>query len=99
MIKHCAQCEDYLPIHDGYGMCNKDALPVTVIADYEPTKNFLQCQNESDVTERYGEMAYQTDEKTPLQMMNEGWCSGCDGNAHYCQLNGKCEGYSKYKEG
>ena len=46
--KHCVRCEHYIGIADGYGMCNKDELPVTVIADYEPTKNFLQCEKETN---------------------------------------------------
>lgn len=98
MIKHCAQCEKYLAISDGYGLCNKDALPVMVISDYEPTKNFLQCQKTEFPKNQYGEMPYQADEKTPQEMFKEGWCNGCEGSAYQCERNGRCEGYVKYKE-
>lgn len=98
MKKHCAQCEHYLPIYDGCGLCNKDALPVTVLCDYEPTKNFLQCQREKPNADKYGDMAYQVDEKTPKQMQEEGWCDGCEENTYVCERNCRCEGYARYKE-
>lgn len=98
MIKLCVQCEHYEPIADGCGMCARDALPVTVLCDYEPTKNFLHCKNEVQMKNKYGEMAYQVDEKTPQEMLEEGWCDGCVQDVHICDVNGRCEGYVKYAE-
>lgn len=96
-MKSCVQCEYYQSIYDGYGMCMKDALPVSVLADYKPTKNFLQCQKNMPTNESYGDMAYQK-EKLPAQMLEEGWCEDCDGNSFSCQIAGRCEGYVKYEE-
>jgi hypothetical protein len=71
----------------------KDSLPVCVLADYKPTKNFLQCQKNNPANESYGDMAYQKEEKLPAQMLEEGWCDDCTGSYYHCKLEGKCAGY------
>ena len=42
--KSCVGCNDYEPVGEGFGLCLMDEIPVTVIADYQPTKNHLRCQ-------------------------------------------------------
>lgn len=99
MRDSCIGCEHYEPVGEGYGLCVMDAIPVSVMADYEPTKNHLRCQiGETNNNDSYGEMAYQNDEKSPQQMEREGWCNDCTENLYNCTRNNHCEGYRRYNE-
>ena len=40
----CIRCDKYENIGEGFGLCVMDEIPVTVIADYKPTKNHLRCK-------------------------------------------------------
>ena len=40
----CQNCDNYEYLGEGFGLCKMDAIPVTVTADYQPTKNYLRCK-------------------------------------------------------
>ena len=63
MVNDCRRCEHYENIGDGYGLCTKDAIPVMVVADYEPTKNFKHCEKKLELSSYYGRMAYQKEDR------------------------------------
>ena len=44
MADNCMQCEHFEPLYDGFGLCVMDEIPVTVLADYVPTKNYMRCK-------------------------------------------------------
>ena len=80
--KNCIRCEHFEPVGDGFGLCVEDALPVTVYADYEPTKNYLKCLKDKSVK----------------QMWNDGWCKDCSGDPKICNEQKECEGYRRFNE-
>lgn len=63
MVDDCRRCEHYESVTDGYGLCVKDAIPVMVVADYGPTKNFKYCEKKLKLSSYYGEMPYQKEDK------------------------------------
>ena len=97
-IDKCIKCDDYEPIADGYGVCMRNSIAITVIADYEPTKNYNHCEKKQELSSMYGEMAYQKDEPTPKEMAANGWCDDCTENLYNCERNNRCEGYRRYNE-
>ena len=44
----CRNCDKACKVDDGYFMCNNDGLPVMVISNNKPTKNYLQCEKEKN---------------------------------------------------
>ena len=44
----CINCKHNVCVGDGYCLCTRDAIPVTVIDDYEPTKYFCHCLEVKD---------------------------------------------------
>lgn len=69
MSNDCIGCEYYEHIGDGYAMCSKEAIPVRIIDDYEPTEYYRQCPQRllnrgkkvlSSMS--YGQMAYQKED-------------------------------------
>lgn len=95
MVNDCKTCEYLERVGDGYGMCTKETIPIMVINNYEPTKNYNHCEKDKlELGSYYGEMAYQKDNfKTMYQMSKEGWCDDCLGNPNECQEKGRCQGY------
>lgn len=45
-IVECQYCEHANKITDGYFLCMRNGIPVCVIDNYEPTKNFWCCKEE-----------------------------------------------------
>lgn len=43
----CKTCDKATIVEEGCIMCNKDELPVVVISNNKPTKNYLQCEKET----------------------------------------------------
>ena len=94
----CIKCEHCNCVTDGYYLCMKDAIPVTVIDDYKPSKNYAYCKkNKIEIASKYGQMAYQKEVK-PQEMLEKGFCATCENNAYRCEVNGTCEGHKKCKE-
>ena len=105
MVNDCRKCECYENIGDGYGMCTKEAIPILVVDNYEPTEYFMSCQKRKEETARrvlsnmsYGQMAYQQERKTAYQMQSEGWCDDCDYDVTKCIKQSQCEGYRRHNE-
>ena len=98
-VEKCIRCKHYEPVGDGYGLCMRDAIGITVVADYEPTKNYNHCEKGKwELDSSYGQMAYQKESKTAYQMQHEGWCDGCIVDVGECIKQGQCEGYRRYNE-
>lgn len=43
-LDKCIHCEHYVSVGDGYGLCTKEAICVTVVDNYEPTKYLAYCE-------------------------------------------------------
>lgn len=94
----CIKCEHCNCVADGYYLCMKDAIPITVIDNYQPSKNYAYCKkNKVETSGMYGPMAYQKEMK-PREMLEKGFCAKCENNAYHCETKGICDGYKPYKE-
>lgn len=46
-MSKCEKCDYYESVGDGFGMCKVEPIPVMVMEDGKPTKNYIQCKKKT----------------------------------------------------